>query len=188
MKLVWSQLWMYYHLPRWIPILAVALIGISLLYFVDSFGWIYGLFLWIFVSVLFLDKLSQGILPKGMYRIHQGMVLGYYLSILGITLIYFGGNEFIQNILFGTTSSLSSTSSSSSLSSENMKEVNKNGDTRGDEKVKISGLGNEALSPFYLSLLITSTILSIILMYLLSVIRCKIHVSNEDRSVCLLVS
>lgn len=175
MSLIWSQLWMYYNLPRCIPIIALCLMCISFLYFTDSYGWLYGMLIWLFVSVIFLDKLSQGILEKGMYRIHQGMVVGYFLSILGITLIYYGGNEFLSDYFLGTSFLTSSTSP------ENIK---KNGIEEKDKENStefVSGLGNIAISPFYLSLILGLSFLSLVLMYLSSVVRCKTHISTEDR-------
>lgn len=169
MNVVWNHLWMYYNLPRFIPIIAVALIGISFLYLNDSLGWIYGTLLWFFISVVFLDKLSQGILDKGVYRIHQGMVLGYYLSILGITLIYYGGNEYVNDYIFG--------SSPPSSSFENLKKES----NESENKEKISHLGSGTISSFYLSLLLGLNILTLILLYFASVIRCKTHISTEDR-------
>lgn len=92
---IWSQLWMYFNLPSWIPIVSTSLTCLFFLILIDTLGWVYGFLTWLLLAVLILDKLSQGIIERGIYRMHQGLVLGYFLSILWINLRYFGGVEYL---------------------------------------------------------------------------------------------
>jgi hypothetical protein len=92
---IWSQLWMYHNLPSWIPILSTSFSCLFFLILIDSLGWVYGLLSWVLLTVVIFDKLSQGIVERGIYRMHQGLVLGYFLSILWIYLRYFGGVEYL---------------------------------------------------------------------------------------------
>lgn len=82
---------MYHSLPSWIPILSTSLTCLLYLILIDTLGWIYGFLTWLLLTLLVFDKLSQGLIERGMCRIHQGLVWGYYLSILWINLRYFGG-------------------------------------------------------------------------------------------------
>jgi hypothetical protein len=160
MVFVWSQLWMYHNLPSWIPILSTTLTCLLFLILIDSLGWIYGFLLWILLTILVFDKVAQGILERGVFRMHQGLVLGYFLSILWINLRYLGG---VDSLLDSNPSTHQSFffSIGRNISSENA----------------------ENLSSSRASLVTCAlSVCSLLLAYLASVKKAKTQSSTEDRS------
>jgi hypothetical protein len=187
---LWKQLWMFHYLPSWLPILSTAVNCLLFLLLIDSLGWIYGLLAWTLLTFLFFDKLAQGLLETGIYRVTQGMVCGYYLSVLWIHFRYFGGVSFVSSSA-STPSSSQTTGEVIELERGDSSEEGKKeegGESPGSVFFfigrNISSESTVNLSSFPTICLLTCalTLITFLFTYLASVSKVKNHTSTEDRS------
>jgi hypothetical protein len=180
---LWIQLWMYHHLPSWIPIVSTSLNCLLFLILIDTLGWVYGLLSWTLLTFLFFDKVSQAMLETGVYRITQGVVCGYYLSLLWVNLRYFGGSDFLLP-------------SSPAIREEATPQDKTTNSSEGTEYNLFLSLGRNIPSETTVNLsspaicLFTCVLAlaSLLLAYLASVTKSKSHTTTEDRSRSLLTS